>query len=549
MPVRAVDKSSVAPAPCEPKPEKSDAVATGTGSAADLRHAQWLAARWACPGGPESFSQGQLDTYSRGGDPLSLGAGSPQPTSLLRPELGMPDIDQAMAAAKKERGDALKDLDTPARGGSRALPEDGSYVPSVLHLATDPGSADVEHQIELVRQMAQIGLTEHFSIALTTNSRIAAQIKQALRPVEVANIRFLEVPDEVSDPFVEDIGEFDAAGGVHMPTVLPLGGDTFIHDAISADRKGRFCSKDGAACAPDPSFGLLGTVQTKLHQRGMGAIASAEGRPLHEDLTYSEGGNQLVGTLPNGEGYAVVGKDTLAASKAILERELGRALSQEEVVNALARDLGVKPENVFPVEQPGEFHIDMAMAVIGNGQVLLNDARKAAELQERWLRDDVEETVRSVQEHGDAFFNEAAERQEAEAVIARLHQVAEKMAQYEEKTLKDLQGTPLTVHRIAGVFQSGSGPTMNFLNNEAGTSPSGKTFFIALGGDPRAENYFVEQLTKEIPAGIDHFYFLEPQLSEWSLGRFSGLSCQVKGEGKPTGEHTDQTRGGGDLQR
>src|SRR4051812_33429921 len=93
------------------------------------------------------------------------------------------------------------------------------------------------------------------------------------------------------------------------------------------------------------------------------------------------------------------------------------------------------------------------MALLGNGRVLLNDARKAASLQEGWLREDLAQQIRSVAELGDARFNEASEREGMEELTRRLHQLAETMAQHEERTMRDLARTPLKVSRIAGVFQ------------------------------------------------------------------------------------------------
>ncbi len=48
-------------------------------------------------------------------------------------------------------------------------------------------------------------------------------------------------------------------------------------------------------------------------------------------MTYLEGGNVLLGTLPGGAPFALVGRDSVAVSRALLAHLLRRPVSEEEV--------------------------------------------------------------------------------------------------------------------------------------------------------------------------------------------------------------------------
>ncbi|MEZ0368592.1 MAG: hypothetical protein ACAI44_05815, partial [Candidatus Sericytochromatia bacterium] len=166
------------------------------------------------------------------------------------------------------------------------------------------------------------------------------------------------------------------------------------------------------------------------------ALAQGLGRPLRTTRFYNEGGNMLVGSLPNGEAYAVIGRDGLIVSAFHLEaqfqadpdrvpefapeREIAQvtrmglnqpfaSLSPDQqclidqtslrlqatgeiysdqnagrmrAIQFLARmelskevfasDLELPQANLIFVAQP-EFHIDMHMRPLAPGQILIND--------------------------------------------------------------------------------------------------------------------------------------------------------------------------------
>ncbi|MBI3236977.1 MAG: hypothetical protein HYZ48_04685 [Chlamydiales bacterium] len=75
------------------------------------------------------------------------------------------------------------------------------------------------------------------------------------------------------------------------------------------------------------------------------------------NLTYSEGGNTLIGSRKDGSRFVIIGKDSYEFSKFLMEKDLGREMTDDEVRMAFAIDYGVKKEDLFFVEQPGDFHL------------------------------------------------------------------------------------------------------------------------------------------------------------------------------------------------
>src|SRR5262249_4213364 len=141
---------------------------------------------------------------------------------------------------------------------------------------------------------------------------------------------------------------------------------------------------------PDSLFMFQGLVDTEGAQVVAAALARARGTALRQAMTYLEGGNVLLGTLPDGAPFALVGRDSVAVSRAFLARVLGRPVSEEDVTEVIAKDLGVERPRLFLVEQPGVFHLDMAMTLFAPGTVVFNDEREALRLQVAWLREDHE---------------------------------------------------------------------------------------------------------------------------------------------------------------
>jgi hypothetical protein len=441
-------------------------------------------------------------------------------------------------AARRERKAWLENL-ASAPANARVLPEDLSLVPRVAHLSiTD---AD---DLAFAELAAAIGRLEGFAvIAEVADLRLIRGARQ------IDNLTFLK-RQRSSDAFPEDSHEYNVAGGMSVPA--KVGPQAHLSRAVVLDRLQRFYPdipekiwKRIRASATDElvgSFGAIdfpwqGAVNSRDTYRSKVMQAAGRSQALRANLTYLEGGNVLTGSLPEGTPYALVGRDSLAISKALLEEELGRAVTDREVLLAAAKDLGVDPRHCHAVEQSGDYHLDMSMVVLAPGQVVVNDAVTAAELQAQWLRQD---WAARRPEAADGARAERAWRREGEALEQRIHVLFKKalwQAEYEAMTVRDLEAAGLTVQRMAGRFFSPEDPereVMNFLNGEGGTTRRGG-FFVTQGGDPRAEEYVVRRLTQELATGISRLYFLDRALTAKTLKTLAGFNCRVKWEGEVAG--------------
>ena len=267
--------------------------------------------------------------------------------------------------------------------------------------------------------------------------------------------------------------------------------------------------------------GLVGQAETHLGL--LGTALALDVPDTRMALTYIEGGNFLPGTAADGSPLALVGRDSVAISQSVLEHDMGRKPTQAEVLARVARDYGLKADQVHPVEQPADFHIDMAMTWTRPGHVLLNDARAVLDMQRQWLDRQLEQEIEKSPE------SKRELRQRYQAEITRLEQEAAHHADLESQCLKDLQRAGVEVDRLAGSFPTSlANPAMNFLNLRQGTNEQGQVFAVALGGEPRAEKAFAESLLGEIPSSYQRIHFLDRRLTEESLKFKGGIKCRSK---------------------
>ncbi|MFH1809977.1 MAG: hypothetical protein ABIJ09_14625 [Pseudomonadota bacterium] len=451
-------------------------------------------------------------------------------------------LDQAAAA----RLQALQGGGTPP---ARICPEDGSLRVRTYHMAMIGADQTGD---TYVRQMAQIGKIEGFNVAVRVPIDLVKAYRKDFDKLGLDNVQLVGVAGE-GDFWSEDQGELDVKGNVKVPApALPI-------DALYAAgfreriqrlypdariRKGATweqIQKSIAQKYPDASFSMVGAIADRKSHEVLAGVALAKGTQLQANLCHIEGGNLLVGTRADGSGYALVGKDSLAHSRAILQRDLGRPVADDELRAAVAHDLGIAPEGVIPVEQPGDFHIDMHMSLIKPGEVMVNDVRTAARRMAEWRRADhaasepkrppadAPTSVREQYDSDHAFWKELGT--DLETTLAQSLEQAEKRAVAEERTIRDIEAAGLTVHRVAGVYQEGYFQNMNFMNAEQGQNARGERYYIPLGGDPRAEQAFIEDL-RAIDPGIARVHFLDRESTQTTLSAMGGISCRCKAEGE-----------------
>lgn len=448
--------------------------------------------------------------------------------------VGASQISKALVAAAKKRQVMLKDFSRAQRPAA-VLPEDLSLQVKAMHMAVTGG--DITGG-ELVPEMARIGKAEGFTVLVRTLPYFKANLEKEYAKAGLDNVKVvtMETPNVMAGDFwTEDQGDLDAAGGVAVPAMLRQGrlAPSFTGQAEALAARLTRGWKD-----PN-TVPVSGAVGMRDSQQSLVALAVATGRPLRVNLSHIEGGNQLAGTLADGSRYALVGKDSVAVTEVMLTRELGRKVSAAEVKQAIAADLGIDPKHVFAIEQPGDFHLDMAMSAFQPGQVLLNDARAALALQTKWLEDDhqAKKPQHKPEESPEKFAGRVAEWNEAgkdlAKDLAKLKKEYGKRAALEKLAQADLEAAGLSVVRVPAVFVDPSFPsrqTMNFLNGEGGKSPKGKPFFITQGGEKRAQDVF-KAAVAEHASGV-RLHFLDKKLSQLTLHDMGGISCRVRAEGQ-----------------
>lgn len=222
--------------------------------------------------------------------------------------------------------------------------------------------------------------------------------------------------------------------------------------------------------------------------------------------TYNEGGNTLIGTLPNGDAYAIVGYDSLLTSTRLLELRdqqspspvftpealtaqrsaMGLALPFEQLPSdtrrliddtaqrlnrgpvapeqrsalrsqatdflakmeitkgVLAEDLGIPVERLTFISQP-DFHIDMHMRPMRPGEIMINDFG---------ANDDLLKAALEMAEPGSWEAAELGRMRERNRELGRVLQPV--MREIEDQ----LQAAGLTVTRAPGVLESPPNPEL-----------------------------------------------------------------------------------------
>lgn len=417
--------------------------------------------------------------------------------------------------------------------GSRVVPKDLSFKPRAFHMNWNTTEGRVGARY--IRQMALAGRLEGFIVVATVpENRIQKFYAMVDDPAALENIQIRPVPEE-HNPWAEDSGDFHTDGSVHMPR-RGASGSAAPGQSIPAARErrgfyGRPTDKD------KDDIGRIGASVSKHRlERNKIELAHASGIQAYENASHIEGGNFLSGTTFDGRGYALVGRDGAEATRAVLASRLGLLLDQvsdADVRKAISIDYRIDPKLIFFIEQPGEFHLDMSMVLMGPGQVIVNDCLEVFELQQEWMYADYLK-LKPALDSGPQFEAWQKLGEALEGELARLAAHASRMFGYERRAVNDLRAAGLEVRRVAGAFPSGGNflPGMNFLNGEGGVGAGDQPFFVTNGGDPRAEQYVAQQYLLALGTGLKRVYFIDPEASRKSIEETSGgLGCRTKGEG------------------
>lgn len=431
-------------------------------------------------------------------------------------------VDDAVDQTGAQRKRQMENLGQLVQG-DRVVPKDATLNPGNVTMFLR-SSNDVSTRY--AQQLSQIGEIEGFHV-VAGHSGSASSLRNSLQ--DYKNISLMEVPK--GEVWVEDYSEPTLAGGQVVPAIFSDSGGGLIREAIRRGREDRY-----RGTGLDGAYAYHGAVnQGKFQETALARGIAAQG-PLRQAISYMEGGNIFTGTRANGEGYVLVGKDSMAVTQALLEKQSGRSWTEAEVKKVIAADMGLNIDGVVPVEQPGAFHLDMRMTSISPGEILLNDSRAAAEQQIRWMKEAVERQV----SEGTLSQGEANSKLRTIDNLAKgIRKQAEKMAPYEELAAQDLRKGGFVVHRLAGCFVNPQNPaqdTANYFNARHGTNESGERFSVLMGGQAHEEAYVAQQIFGLTGGDLSRIHFLDPKVTQQTLDLMGGLKCRTKPEGELASE-------------
>lgn len=322
-------------------------------------------------------------------------------------------------------------------------------------------------------------------------------------------------------------------------------------------------------------------MQGAVNDRKEMEPAKQLGKALNEKVTttrtYNEGGNMVVGTLPNGDSYAVLGRDATLVSTFKLEKDyennkdivpefspenIKRQVDQldsvgyftetmiKETIDKLnsanqiskgtdpterakeflaktkiveneifPKDLGISKDNLIFVPQP-EFHIDMQMRPLKPGQILLND---------------FDENIKLLESAKKKVTKGSPEELEIKKMITNSKKMRSVMSPVMIQIEAKLKAQGIEVIKAPGVMESDK-RKVNFMNAVPGsTIGSNRQFYMTnyTGLKPLREA-FEEHMKKQ---DVDKIYWMGDTVdakgisgSEHSLDFQGGMDCRENRE-------------------
>ncbi|MBS2039279.1 hypothetical protein JST97_30120 [bacterium] len=390
----------------------------------------------------------------------------------------------------------------------------GMVAPKDHSLLVD--SVDMHYQSwgvnrQYFHQMSEVGLVEGFQVRGLVRPESLGYAEKALSDAGCINYQLH--PSSATGHWLEDYSEPLLDGGRVVPASFK-DQQRPLRELLLEARQQRL-QPHGLS----EQFSTQGSVDSGEYQKVGGAQARVHGEHVYQAQSYVEGGNLLSGLRPDGTPYVLVGQDSLDLTRELLTQRLGRRPDEAEVREVVARDYGVKPDQVFGVEQPGEFHIDMRMTPLAPGVMALQDSRRASQMQAAWIREELGETMTP------------AWNEEVEAML----KAGEESARYEELTRRDLEKAGFQVVSMAGAFRNMNNTKRdgaNFFNARHGTNPQGEKYTIMMGGTAKQEAYVADFLLGQRHLSVDRLYFLDPEQNEETLSDQGGLKCRTKPQGR-----------------
>lgn len=299
------------------------------------------------------------------------------------------------------------------------------------------------------------------------------------------------------------------------------------------------------------TMGVLDTEDGFARVRRMDADDAKRAGVPHREMewTFLEGGEMITGRLADGSGYAVLSQSVISRTRLYYAHREGRELPEGGAEALIARDLGIPPENVFPVRASG--HVDLVLTALPGGTVLIHDPSKVVPALDRMLAGELPpgeryrlEGIRTLYTDGyqPRYSRSAPPDIAGKPMGSPLFPVRDHERKILDAMADELKGR-LNVVRAAGAFKeledyANAGPDsnkyvgdrINFFNGFVGANAQSSPFIVTNKGRGLSalEDHWRDIVSKHGVAR-DRVHFL----GSYSMG--AGLDCAGAPAGRPAG--------------
>lgn len=251
-------------------------------------------------------------------------------------------------------------------------------------------------------------------------------------------------------------------------------------------------------------------------------------------FTFNEGGNCLIGKNKEGA-FAIIGKDSLEINKRILTKEIATLglkkgpngewklempyseqeldLTEDDIKVFFSQDLAIDAKRIYFIEQP-DFHLDMAMCLLNDKTVALNDSALVYQKLKSKYELEYEK-------------NEVLEKR-----LKFLEQIASKKQLLENAAAIDLEEQGFKVIRFAGAYEDifqnhPENHRTNLFNYISFTDAKNQKVIVAMGCLKEDQESFTKMIGEQVDTSVDT-HFLDQEQSEALLKIFGGVHCATK---------------------
>ena len=386
-------------------------------------------------------------------------------------------------------------------GGALPQKKTPSGNTQVLHMNYLRGRTAKQAEAEIVhlRFFATVARELGLQLKILTDRDSRSDVEQELSNDQYKETQYRIIESSLAiTKWAEDGVEYLENGKI---AVLRSFDSQLLEWAMKSGRRSRWQEKIApeileAALQDDHLWIPLGVrVNTSAIGAALESLASAQKHEVGHLRAYIEGGNMIAGEDAAGKPVILIGKDAIDATAHIYQ------LNRAQVREIICEDFGLATiEQIICVEQPGQFHLDLAILFMGHGVVVLNDSSIACK--------------------------DAIEMAEVVPCLTTKTAAAQLTLQHEleEEAARDLQAAGIKVIRN----KLEDNVTFNFFNGEFVTGKNGLNYYITNGGPPEQESRFADLMVRQWQI-VTEVIFSPIDAAQKSLQELGGVGCRIKG--------------------